>query len=104
VLATSREVLRIDGDYVYRVPPLDVPPEYQMEPEAILGHDAVELFMARTTTQDPDISLHGENLSAIASICRHLDGIPLAIELPPPAPPCSAFKKWPGACIIALGC
>jgi predicted ATPase/DNA-binding winged helix-turn-helix (wHTH) protein len=80
VLGTSREVLRIDGEYVYRVPPLDVPPENQTEPEMILGHNAVELLIARTRTQDPDISLHGENLSAIASICRHLDGIPLAIE------------------------
>jgi len=80
VLATSREVLRIDGEYVYRVPPLAVPPEDQMEPEVILQHDAVELFIARTRTQAPDISLHGENLPAIASICRHLDGIPLAIE------------------------
>ena len=80
VLATSREVLRIDGEYVYRVPPLDVPPEDQMEPEVILEHNAVELFIARTRTQAPDISLHGENLPAIASICRHLDGIPLAIE------------------------
>jgi predicted ATPase len=80
VLATSREVLRIDGEYVYRVPPLDVPPENQMEPEVILEHNALELFVARTRAQDPDISLHGENLPAIASICRHLDGIPLAIE------------------------
>src|SRR5271169_37378 len=80
VLATSREVLRIDGEYVYRVPPLAVPPEDQMEPEVILQHDAVELFIARTRTQAPDISLHGENLPAIAAICRHLDGIPLAIE------------------------
>jgi predicted ATPase/DNA-binding winged helix-turn-helix (wHTH) protein len=80
VLGTSREVLRIDGEYVYRVPPLDVPPEDQTEPEMILEHDAVELLIARTRTLDPDISLHGENLPAIASICRHLDGIPLAIE------------------------
>src|SRR5271163_2789708 len=80
VLATSREVLRIDGEYVYRVPPLAVPPEDQMEPEVILQHNAVELFIARTKTQDPEISLHGEDLPAIASICRHLDGIPLAIE------------------------
>src|SRR5271168_3460592 len=80
MLATSREVLRIDGEYVYRVPALDVPPENQMEPEVILEHNAVELFIARTRTQDPDISLLSENLPAIASICRHLDGIPLAIE------------------------
>ena len=80
MLATSREVLRIDGEYVYRVPPLAVPPEDQMEPEVILQHDAVELFIARTRIQAPDISLHRENLPAIASICRHLDGIPLAIE------------------------
>ena len=81
VLATSREVLRIEGEYVYRVPPLSVPPHHQGEPSQVLGHSAVELFIARTRALDSDFSPRGEDLSAIAAICRHLDGIPLAIEL-----------------------
>jgi predicted ATPase/DNA-binding winged helix-turn-helix (wHTH) protein len=80
VLATSREVLRIEGEYVYRVPPLGVPPEHQEEPGDVLEHSAVQLLINRTKALRSDFSPHGENLPAIAAICRHLDGIPLAIE------------------------
>jgi predicted ATPase/DNA-binding winged helix-turn-helix (wHTH) protein len=80
ILATSREVFRIDGEYVYRVPPLEIPALGQEEPGLILGHSAVELFIARTTALDFDFSLRADNLPAIAAICRRLDGIPLAIE------------------------
>jgi predicted ATPase len=45
---TSREILRIDGEAVYRVPPLDVPGLEQEMPDHILGHSAVELFITRT--------------------------------------------------------
>ncbi len=80
VLATSREVLRIEGERVYRVAPLDVPPEHSQEPGSVLGHSAVQLFIARTGALGTVLSPDGEDLSAIAAICRHLDGIPLAIE------------------------
>jgi predicted ATPase/DNA-binding winged helix-turn-helix (wHTH) protein len=80
VLATSREVLRIEGEHVYRVPPLDVPPPHQEELDIVLGHRAVQLFIARTRALRSDFSPHKENLPAIAAICRRLDGIPLAIE------------------------
>ncbi len=81
VLATSREVLRIDGEYVYRVPPLDVPPEDGTEPTDAAGHTAVQLFMARARALGADLASDNDNLSAITAICRRLDGIPLAIEL-----------------------
>jgi predicted ATPase/DNA-binding winged helix-turn-helix (wHTH) protein len=80
VLATSREVLRIDGERVYRVSTLEVPSQKQEEAGDILESPAVQLFIARTKALRSDFPLHGENLSAIASICRRLDGIPLAIE------------------------
>jgi predicted ATPase/DNA-binding winged helix-turn-helix (wHTH) protein len=80
VLATSREMLRIDGEYVYRVPPLDVPPTDLAEPERLMGHSAVALFVARTKALDTAFSPDHTTLSSIADICRHLDGIPLAIE------------------------
>jgi predicted ATPase/DNA-binding winged helix-turn-helix (wHTH) protein len=80
VLATSREVFRIGGEHVYRVPPLEVPPEDPEDPSDILRHSAVALFIARTRALDSDFSTNGDDLSAIAAICRHLDGIPLAIE------------------------
>jgi predicted ATPase/DNA-binding winged helix-turn-helix (wHTH) protein len=80
ILATSREILKIDGEYVYRVPPLDVPSQDE-EPGNIPGHSAVQLFIATTTALQSDFSPNGENLAAIAAICRRLDGIPLAIDL-----------------------
>jgi predicted ATPase/DNA-binding winged helix-turn-helix (wHTH) protein len=80
VLATSREVLRIEGEHVYRVPPLDVPPQHEEESGAILGHSAVQLFIARAGALDSAFSPYRANLRAIAAICRRLDGIPLAIE------------------------
>jgi predicted ATPase/DNA-binding winged helix-turn-helix (wHTH) protein len=80
IVATSREVLRIEGEQVYRVPPLDVPSPHQEESDIVLGHSAVQLFIARARALDSDFSSHGENLRTIASICRRLDGIPLAIE------------------------
>jgi predicted ATPase/DNA-binding winged helix-turn-helix (wHTH) protein len=80
ILATSREVLRITGEAVYRVPPLDVPAPGQETPDDILGHSAVELFITRTNALDTGFSPHGEELTSVAEICRRLDGIPLAIE------------------------
>jgi predicted ATPase/DNA-binding winged helix-turn-helix (wHTH) protein len=80
VLATSREVLRIDGEHVYRVPPLDVPPETRTEPGDALEHPAVELFVAKAAALGANFKLDDENFGAIVSICRRLDGIPLAIE------------------------
>src|SRR5499427_1970972 len=80
ILATSREVLRIEGEYVYRVAPLEVPAIGREEPNHILSQSAVELFIARTKALNSDFAPHTASLSAIAAICRHLDGIPLAIE------------------------
>ena len=80
VLATSCEILRVEGECVYRVPPLEVPPEHSSSPSDLLQHSAVALFMARTKELNFDFSPVEENPSAIGAICRRLDGIPLAIE------------------------
>jgi predicted ATPase/DNA-binding winged helix-turn-helix (wHTH) protein len=80
IVATSREVLRIDGESVYRVPPLDVPALGQAAPDYIMQYSAVELFVARTKAVNVGFSPQAEDLASIATICRHLDGIPLAIE------------------------
>jgi predicted ATPase/DNA-binding winged helix-turn-helix (wHTH) protein len=81
IVATSREVLRIDGESVYRVPSLDVPALGQAAPDYIMQYSAVELFVARTKALNEGFSPHAEDLASIATICRRLDGIPLAIEL-----------------------
>ena len=80
ILATSREVLRIEGEYAFPVPPLEVPAREQVEADRILGHSAPELFIARAEELGSDFSSRPESLQTIAEICRHLDGIPLAIE------------------------
>ena len=80
VLATSREVLRIAGEHVYRVSPLEVPPPQQDTASELVRHSAVQLFLARTAAMAADYSTEASSLSAIAEICRRLDGIPLAIE------------------------
>jgi non-specific serine/threonine protein kinase len=49
VLATSRGMLRIQGEQVYRVPPLDVPDAGQQDPERVLRHGAPQLLVSRTT-------------------------------------------------------
>ncbi len=80
VLATSREPLRIDGEYTYQVPALDVPAESPRDAGDLGQHSAIRLFVARTQAQNADFSPHAADLSRIAAICRRLDGIPLAIE------------------------
>ena len=56
IVATSREILRIQGEHVWRVPPLDVPAAEQIEMAGILGHSAVELFIARARELGADVS------------------------------------------------
>jgi predicted ATPase/DNA-binding winged helix-turn-helix (wHTH) protein len=80
VLATSREVLRIEGECTYRVPPLDVPTAEEVQADHILGRGGPELFIARALELGADFSSQAENLPIVGAICRHLDGIPLAIE------------------------
>jgi non-specific serine/threonine protein kinase len=80
VLATSREVLRVEGEFVYRVPALEVPEQDQADSSELLEHSAVQLFVARTRLQQADFRAEVAELPTIAAICRHLDGMPLAIE------------------------
>jgi non-specific serine/threonine protein kinase len=80
IVATSRETLRTVGEHVYRVPPLDVPPHDSGEAAEILGNSAVQLFLDRAEATHMAGLRDRPNLRLIARICRHLDGIPLAIE------------------------
>ena len=80
IMTTSREILRIQGEFVFRVAPLDVPAVGQSESAEILRHSAPALFIARAKALDTDFSTDPQQLSVVATICRQLDGIPLAIE------------------------
>ncbi len=79
-VATSRAPLRLSGENVYAVPPLETP-------RAGLGlgeleqNDSVSVFVARARAIDPGFELTEANAPSVAEICRLLDGVPLAIEL-----------------------
>jgi len=82
VLATSREPLGVYGEMTWRVPPLSVPPPAaDPSAERVLSFDAPRLFLDRARLVLPGARLSDNNAPAVASLCRNLDGIPLAIEL-----------------------
>jgi predicted ATPase/DNA-binding SARP family transcriptional activator/DNA-binding CsgD family transcriptional regulator len=81
VLATSREPLRISGETVWPVPTLSLPDQEEITVEDLMGAEAVRLFVDRARSRLPAFELSPENARAVATICRELDGIPLAIEL-----------------------
>ncbi len=68
LVATSREPLGVGGEVTWALPPLS---------EA----DGVRLFGERARQARPDVRLRDEDAEAVRSICRRLDGLPLAIEL-----------------------
>lgn len=74
VLATSREPLGLRDELVWRVPPLELPADD--EPVTLRKFSAVELFADRA-----DLTIDAGNAAAVATLCRRLDGLPLAIEL-----------------------
>jgi predicted ATPase/DNA-binding SARP family transcriptional activator len=82
VLATSREVLGLHGEAVYRLSPLSVP-DVRHPPAAgdLMTYEGVRLFVDRAGLSRPGFGLTEENAPLVARICGHLDGIPLAIEL-----------------------
>ncbi|NOT35118.1 MAG: protein kinase, partial [Candidatus Eisenbacteria bacterium] len=82
VLATTREPLGVAGEEVTAVPPLALPPDpARASLEAIAASESVALFVERAKQAQPGFELSAANASAVAAVCRHLDGIPLAIEL-----------------------
>jgi predicted ATPase/DNA-binding SARP family transcriptional activator len=68
VLATSREPLRLYGEHLYRVPPLE-------------SADATALFCDRAEAVGAIVDREGADLATVAEICQQLDGLPLAVEL-----------------------
>jgi predicted ATPase/DNA-binding winged helix-turn-helix (wHTH) protein len=82
ILATSREPLRADGEWIRRLEPLTVPPHHN-EPLMSEGasYPSIELFVDRARSSHPGFELNIENMPAVVKICRDLDGLPLAIEI-----------------------
>src|SRR5579863_377128 len=82
MIVTSREALRIRNEQQFPVYPLAVPDaEHQDDATSVANFAAVALFVQRARAVKPGFSVTQDNAQAIASICTHLDGLPLAIEL-----------------------
>ncbi len=71
IVATSRERLGVKGEFVIAVPPLSVDGD----------GSAIELFLDRAAAADPAFSVADQDRQQVESLCAHLDGVPLAIEL-----------------------
>lgn len=82
ILATSRESLRIPGEWLYAVPAFDLPTEsFSLDVEDASKYPALTLFAERARAVRSDFSLNADNIKTIAEICARLDGLPLVIEL-----------------------
>lgn len=86
ILATSREPLSVAGENVFGVPAMAMPAADGDPASAatIRGFDAVALFVERAKEIDRRFTLTDSNASAVAELCRLLDGMPLALELAAP--------------------
>jgi predicted ATPase/Flp pilus assembly protein TadD len=80
VLATSREPLGVAGELRLPIPPLEVP-EPDAGSAALRRSPSVALFVERALSLDPGFDAAGPELEAVGTICRQVDGLPLAIEL-----------------------
>ena len=81
-LVTSRESLRILGEWIYTIPTLNVPKEgSSVDIGTVSEFPALTLFSERARAVRSDFTVDSENLQSIVAICAQLDGLPLAIEL-----------------------
>jgi class 3 adenylate cyclase len=97
-VVTSRAILHVSGEHEFPLDGLAVPPDLDrltpegrigragaaaraIEPDRLLGYDAVRLFVERAMAARPSFSLDRTNALAVARICARLDGMPLPIEL-----------------------
>jgi non-specific serine/threonine protein kinase len=83
LLATSRQALGVpDEETEAPVLPLSAPPQgVPVTAESALTYHAVQLFALRAAAASPDFKITDANAPQVARLCRHLDGLPLAIEL-----------------------
>jgi len=82
ILATSREALRVEGEHIYRLSALACPPdEPGFTAAAVRTFPATQLFVERAVASGARLDVSDAEAPIIASICRKLDGVALAIEL-----------------------
>ncbi|WOZ75824.1 ATP-binding protein [Kosakonia sacchari] len=81
LLLTSQMALQIAGEQQYLLPPLPVPERKITDNPALMSFASVRLFIERVQANRHDFHPSDSELSMIGELCRHLDGLPLAIEL-----------------------
>jgi predicted ATPase len=81
LIVTSREPLRVRGETIWRVPPLDLPAGLPDAAADLAREEALRLFAERAAAVRPGFALGPENRDAAVRLVRTLDGMPLAIEL-----------------------
>ena len=82
LLATSRQALGVVGEVRMPVPPMSLPLDgVEASAESLATSEAVRLLTERAAAVVPDFAVNDENAEAVLQLCRHLDGIPLALEL-----------------------
>ena len=104
ILATSREALRVEGEHVLRLPPLEAPPDDPgLTAAQALGYPAVQLFVERMAASGQRYEMSDLDAPVVGRICRRLDD-PLAIELVASRVVLMAFVKPPRSSTIGPGC
>ncbi|UFZ07181.1 winged helix-turn-helix domain-containing protein [Bradyrhizobium ontarionense] len=81
ILATSREALRVEGEYVLQLPSLENPPLNVQTVSDVLAFPAAQLFVDRVLASGSSFELNDADAPTVGEICRRLDGIALAIEI-----------------------
>lgn len=85
ILVTSQRRLNCAGEALYPLPPLEVPPEGEWASDAQVDSlarvAAVQLLLARSRAYASGFALTSDNAATVAQLCRHLEGLPLALEL-----------------------
>ncbi len=81
ILVTAQEPLGAEGEHVYRLTPLSIPPPDTDTKEEALTHAAVQLFVDRASAGSQAFALTQDNFQDVCAICRRLDGLPLSLEL-----------------------
>src|SRR5262249_47749774 len=81
ILATSREPLRADGEWVFRLPALETPPPSEaLDAAQALAFPAIKLFVERAESGSEPFVLTDEDAPVLAEICRSFDGLPRALD------------------------
>ncbi|HUN40291.1 MAG TPA: winged helix-turn-helix domain-containing protein [Acetobacteraceae bacterium] len=82
ILATSREPMRADGEWLHRLASLEWPSQaHGISAQDAMTFSAVRLFHQRVFASLDGFRIDDDNLAAVLTICRLLDGVPLALEL-----------------------